>query len=256
MSAEQPHVPGTKRRLQFSLGALLASVIALGAALGLWFADRENVRLQGVVKALNVENKGLRNELGYLEIDDPKKICVRLVNPYIGFKRRQTPEEWSFHIHVPEGSYRIGYQRDEVGTDAIDRSHSQYLNLGTVEGKIDLKIAHFVDTEKNTFELHFEAVTAKCSSGSGPRGGLKMKSGFGPNYQPTGSASLHAVDWLKTYTFEPKETVILIFLKCPLVTTTLVVSQTTTSAMSTSLPGPGLLVWLEQVPEQANDAAK
>jgi len=235
-----------KPRLQFSLGALLSSVVALGAVLGLFFASRE-------ISKLRAENAEMRGKLGRLEISDSSKIYICRIIPNYAFAGPFDPEQWVYRVYVPKGNYRFGYQRDEVSPAGIDRLHAEYANFGELDGEFDLLIAHHLDNDM-TSDLEFRIRPQpthglSAMQGKGSSVVLNRKEGFEPVYFKFELMSFPdrpgPIDVEEATSFMATTTVLLIALKCPLNAADANGQKT---LKPTDKPGPGLLVWLERDP--------
>jgi len=101
------------RRFQFSLGTLLACVVAFGAIVGFVVVSVQKEMLRRQAESFS-------NVPGTLKIKDRNRAWIRSDDG--GF-----PNSWNFRIFVPTiGRYRIGVQTRNVLRDKVDRTEATY----------------------------------------------------------------------------------------------------------------------------------
>lgn len=96
------------RRLRVSLLTLMLLMTIAALAIGLVVVGRNNRRLEEANQSLAVENRRLRDEVGELSIDDPKKLyAIRIeTDSYL---------DWRWRIWIPKGrTYRLRCVAGEV----------------------------------------------------------------------------------------------------------------------------------------------
>ncbi|HLX62310.1 MAG TPA: LapA family protein [Planctomycetota bacterium] len=217
-----------KRRLQFSLGTLVFGVIAAGAVIGMIFAYYENRKLSAEIHAL-------KEQFGFLTIDDPTKIWARSVETDENYK-------WKFRVYVPrDGSYRIGVQTENVVPAEIDRNYANYHTLGKVkrgEFVIDAQIVRLTD-ERGILQLRVpknDVTDVRLNS----YGAFNVKSPatwFYKTYESKGPQA-HSCRWVDED--KPMELLSVKMEKT--------IGDTEDFNQAVRDPGPGVLIWLEKEP--------
>lgn len=231
-------VPAKKRRIQFSLGTLLMSVITLGACMGFYLTYRENTRLRN-------ENEKMRDEVGFLDVTDPEKAWICTV-------KTDVPHKWLRRLYVPkDGDYRIGYQTFEVGLNGIDRTKAEYTNFHLRRGShvIELNIYKEYDAGR-----YFELKISGNHTWSGREIGGRFdweKIGFSPRFHFREIENGIYPIPEKSSSFDLDKPQYLVAVKV-----LKIIKETRnpdglagqTELAITSEPGPGLLMWFERDP--------
>jgi hypothetical protein len=94
------NAPSPTRRLQFTLLNLVLLLTTAAAVVGLFAAYRRisetAARYERILAALRTENKQLREEGGFLTVEDPSRAyAIRL--------REREPRSWTYRVHLPPG---------------------------------------------------------------------------------------------------------------------------------------------------------
>jgi hypothetical protein len=94
-----PAVPKRKWRLPVRFS--LASMLLLAALLSVTFSHLlYYIRSSATIRRLDAERLTMREELGYLEIQDDKKAYVRQLGS-------MDPLTWRYRVYLPEGTHRV-----------------------------------------------------------------------------------------------------------------------------------------------------
>jgi hypothetical protein len=113
------------RRLRFSLRGFLAMVGVIGLLISNTIAVRELSEIRG-------ENRRLRDELGYLNIDDPSQV-------HVAAARSQDELQWRWRVYVPEGKQMAVFVQGDQSDTANVATNRVPLEPG--ESSLDIAIA-------------------------------------------------------------------------------------------------------------------
>ncbi len=89
-----PAIPPRRWRFQFSLASLLWLTTVAACLAALWAMYRDLQQTKAELRASCDEVQKYRDEMGYLEVTDPKKVYVRGV-------RTMSASKWSWRAHCP-----------------------------------------------------------------------------------------------------------------------------------------------------------
>jgi len=93
-----PTVAAPRRRFQYSLSTLMLLTTIVACLAALWATYRELKQARADRQAAIEEVKKYREEMGYLEIDDPKKIHARGVRL---IPNAAVAHRWSWRVYLP-----------------------------------------------------------------------------------------------------------------------------------------------------------
>jgi hypothetical protein len=205
-----------RKRSQFSLLTLLLIVIASGAFLGLYLKQKEASKLRDEVRAL-------REEVGYLDVDDPEKIWARVV-------KQKEIYHWRWRIYVPkDGLYTLYHTTDGIGPEDFPKhSNSKSMNLKRGEFKIEAEVAQ--TGESATLHMDYPGGVSTIGLGTAQKG-----------YDDWNGSSTSRTLSEKSTAFEPGERVELLRLRA-------MKTISPTSKSTTAGPSPGLLIWIQEGP--------
>ena len=215
-------------RFQFSLRTLLILTISVGALIGLFITRVENAKL-------HEENHAMREELGYLDIKDPKTGWVRAVPV-------TDTNHFRFRVYVPRaGKYQIGIQTQEIERDKINRESAYYLALalgGMKECFVDLRLIMDADG-RGTYTVTLSENDLPQTNTRATTSLIWQKAGFDSKHY--GNVNL----FLKSTAFDPTIPLTLLTIKVDKIVPG---AGPTRSTTRTTKPGPGLMLWFEEEP--------
>lgn len=112
-----------RRGFRVSLLTLMLLMTIAALAIGLIVVGRNNRRLEEVNQTLSAENNRLRDEVGELSVEDPKKLhAVRIeTDSYL---------DWQWRIWIPEGvAYRLRGVASDVPKEGLPQERGGTIML-------------------------------------------------------------------------------------------------------------------------------
>jgi len=220
-------VPG-RRRLRFGLRTILLLVVIIALAVAQITAIRRVQQVTAINLRLAQENKKLRVEAGYLEVEDPSKVAV--------LQLPQLDElTWRWKVYLPNGRWLAKHRLREIpvkGGGTIRDSGSAALDGGR-----EVLVAASVRRGANG-EWQFIMQVGESSSRNslGDNHGLVPAAGHSGRHSSSPGRG-------KVATFEPTETIELLRLRTDDVVET---SPSSSTTKETKEPTDGILIWLER----------
>jgi hypothetical protein len=201
--------PRFRPRISLLTSLLLMTIVGLTIVVAqLW---RE-------VVPLREENRGLRDEVGRLSIDDPTKTSVIEVRTTDDFT-------WKWRVWIPEGrAYQLQMATEDIPKTGYPESRGTISLDEPGETWIEYRIAPSPNSELWMDKLS----TPTASVGSSSQPWVKWK-----RHTSTGEGVGHSTD-----VFEPGSNVLIARHR---------VSQTATSSDKIEDPSAGFMIWLEPV---------
>jgi len=202
----------TSRRLRWPRFSLLSAILLM-AIVGLAIVT---VQLYRELKPLRAEVRRLRDEVGVLSIDDPKKVAAIRV--------RTTPDYiWKWRVWIPEGrSYLLKYAGDTIPKSGIPKANGYITMSQSGEDWVQFKITPEAGATRWAGYLE----TPHGSIGSASQDWVKWKQTVG-----SGDGVGHM-----SKDFEPDKVIVLERHR---------VSQTVNSSSQIEDPSAGFMIWLE-----------